>query len=254
MVVLCQSYTITNVFKIILHTRKVSKVADSSSGIGTLSEWSLHASLKEHYCRPEDQIEVTVDGFVVDIVRENLLIEIQTTNFGAMKKKLRRLLPKSKVRIVYPIAQKKLIIRESLDGSVVLGQKYSPKRGTLIQIFEELVYIPFLAKHENFSLEAVLIEEIERKRKDGRGSWRRKGWSIVDRELKEIIQTRLFEKPTDYLDLLPDIESPFTNSEIAKALKIPVYQARKMTYTMRKMQLLKKEESKGRALSFSIKS
>ncbi len=228
-------------------------MSDSSSGIGTLHEWKLHAALKKHYCRPEDQMEVSVDGFVIDIVRDGLLIEIQTSNFGSMKKKLQRLMSKSKVRVVYPIARKKLVVRESLDGSSIIGQRYSPKKGTIFQIFDELVYIPFLAKNENFSLEVVLIEEIERKRRDGRGSWKRKGWSIVDRELKEIIQTRLFESPTDYLELLPDIETPFTNTEIAKELKIPVHLVRKMTYTMRKMQIIKKEGMRGRALTFSIK-
>ncbi len=227
-------------------------MSDSSSGIGTLHEWSLHASLKKHYCRSEDQMEVSIEGYVIDIVRDGLLIEIQTTNFGSMKKKLRRLLSKSKVRIVYPIAERKLIVRESLDGSSILGQRYSPKRGTMAEIFDELVYIPYLAKHENFSLEAVLIEEVERKRRDGRGSWKRKGWSIVDRELREIIQTRLFETPADYLGLLPDIGTPFTNSDISNALEIPAHLARKMTYTLRKMLLLKKEGMRGRAPTYSI--
>ena len=48
--------------------------------IGTLNEKSLHAALKEWYAKPEDLIEVPVDGFTVDIVRGDLLIEIQTRN------------------------------------------------------------------------------------------------------------------------------------------------------------------------------
>ncbi len=37
--------------------------------IGTLRESDLHAALKRHYARPSDQIEVAVDGYVIDIVR-----------------------------------------------------------------------------------------------------------------------------------------------------------------------------------------
>ena len=39
------------------------------AGIGVLNEKPLHASLKDFCARPGDQFEVTVDGFVIDIVR-----------------------------------------------------------------------------------------------------------------------------------------------------------------------------------------
>jgi hypothetical protein len=51
----------------------------------------LHKSLKEWYSRPGDRLEVALDGFVIDIVREDLLIEIQTGNFAAIKAKLTHL-------------------------------------------------------------------------------------------------------------------------------------------------------------------
>jgi hypothetical protein len=34
----------------------------------------------------EDRFEVPVDGFVIDIVRDDLLIEIQTRNFSSLKR------------------------------------------------------------------------------------------------------------------------------------------------------------------------
>ena len=45
-----------------------------SSEIGTLNEKPLHAALKAWYAQPGDRLEVAVDGFVVDIVRGDLLI------------------------------------------------------------------------------------------------------------------------------------------------------------------------------------
>ena len=54
----------------------------SMNTIGTLNEKPLHAALKDWCARPGDQFEVFVDGFVVDIVRGNLLIEIQTGKKG----------------------------------------------------------------------------------------------------------------------------------------------------------------------------
>ena len=45
--------------------------------IGTLNEKPLHAGLKEWVARPGDAFEQPVDGYVIDIVRDDLLIEIQ---------------------------------------------------------------------------------------------------------------------------------------------------------------------------------
>ncbi len=39
------------------------------NGIGTLQENSLHAALKNWYAQPGDQLEIMVDGYVIDLVR-----------------------------------------------------------------------------------------------------------------------------------------------------------------------------------------
>ena len=43
--------------------------------IGTLNEGALHAQLKEWYCRPGDRLEQSVSGFVIDLVRGDLLVD-----------------------------------------------------------------------------------------------------------------------------------------------------------------------------------
>jgi hypothetical protein len=40
-----------------------------SRNIGLLNEKPLHAALKDWYARPEDRFEVSVDGFVIDVVQ-----------------------------------------------------------------------------------------------------------------------------------------------------------------------------------------
>jgi hypothetical protein len=42
-----------------------------------LGEKPLHASLKRMCSEPGDRVEQPVDGFVIDLVREDALIEIQ---------------------------------------------------------------------------------------------------------------------------------------------------------------------------------
>ena len=53
-----------------------------------MTEYSLHSELKDWYMASGDELEVTVGDFRVDILRGKLLIEIQTQNFSAVKKKL----------------------------------------------------------------------------------------------------------------------------------------------------------------------
>jgi hypothetical protein len=72
--------------------RSVLEVAASrQSGIpriGTLNEGALHAQLKDWYRCPGDRIAQVVNGFVVDLVRGDLLVEIQTGSFAPLRRKL----------------------------------------------------------------------------------------------------------------------------------------------------------------------
>src|ERR687896_696898 len=108
------------------------------TGIGLLNEKPLHASLKQWYARPGDRFEVPVDGFVIDIVRDDLLIEIQTRNFSAIKSKLTRLSDAHRVRLIYPIVQEKWIIRSGNGDRGALIRRKSPKRGRFEDLFWEL--------------------------------------------------------------------------------------------------------------------
>jgi hypothetical protein len=97
-------------------TKKCEAKTGSKQRIGTLGEKSLHSALKEWYRQPGDLLEKIVDGFHIDIVRHTLLIEIQTTNFSSIKNKLNTLTEKHRVRLVFPIAQEKWIVRLSAEG------------------------------------------------------------------------------------------------------------------------------------------
>jgi hypothetical protein len=74
------------------------------NAIGKLNEQPLHAALKAWYARPEHPVEVPVDGYVIDLVQGERLIEIQTGNFSDIKRKLHELVPRYPVRLIYPVA------------------------------------------------------------------------------------------------------------------------------------------------------
>ncbi len=170
--------------------------------VGARGEKSLHAALKRWYARPGDQIEAMVDGYRIDIVRDDLLIEIQTHNFGALRDKLNHLLAGHTVRLVYPIAVEKWIVRLAADGAL-LSRRRSPKRGRVEDVFTELIRLPALLSNPHFTLEVLLIRAEEHRRDDGLGSWRRQGWSLYDHILLDVIEPVTWATPQDLLYLLP---------------------------------------------------
>lgn len=221
--------------------------SDQTAHIGTMRENSLHAALKKRLARPGDEFEVEVDGYFVDIVHGDLLIEIQTGNFTALKGKLGRLLPNHPVCVVYPIAQERWVRRITAEGEQISYRK-SPKRGRIEELFLELVRLPRLVIHKNFSLKVLLIQEEVVWRDDGQGSWRRKGWSVADKVLLDVLSFRDFHGPGDYLGLLPDgLGRPFSNKDLAGALGMRGRLAGKMTYCLRKMGVIEVVGKDGRA-------
>jgi hypothetical protein len=217
--------------------------------IGTLREGSLHAALKAWYAQPGDQFEVKVDGSIIDIVRGDLLIEIQTRGFSSIKRKLIRLIDKHAVHLIYPIASEKWLVRSDSDGTQISRRK-SPRRGRIEHLFMEMVNIAHLIEHANFTLEVVFIreEEVWSQAANGhRRSWRNKGWTRHDRRLIEVIESKQLHNPMDFLTVLPaDLPAQFTNQELAKVSRQPRYLAQRITYSLRHMGALSMVGKRGR--------
>ncbi|MEE8355198.1 MAG: hypothetical protein V3S09_05160 [Candidatus Bathyarchaeia archaeon] len=216
-------------------------------------ENSLHEGVKLWYAEPGDLIEENVEGYLIDVVRGEQLIEIQTGNFSAIKKKLAKLILHHRVRLVHPVSQRKWIVRIDPDGETI-SRRRSPRRGRVEDVFLELVYMPNLIQEPNFSLEVLLIHSEEILKNDGRGSWRRRGWSIHDRRLLEVVERHTFSEPRDFHRLLPDSLHPeFTTRQLSEALGLRRNIAQKMVYTLRHMEAIQATGKKGRARVYSIK-
>ena len=208
--------------------------------IGLLNESSLHRELKNIYSTGNTRKELSVDDFVADILgQDDLIIEIQTSNFSKIKRKLSALLPTHRIRVVYPLALEKYLTVYDEGLEKILYRRKSPKRQGIGDMVDELVRIIKLVVHPNFELEILMIHEEEIRRKDGEGSWRRKGVSIVDRRLCGIIEKKLLQKPADYLILIPeDCPKQFTNKQLAEIMNLPRHKTQKITYCLRHLDLI----------------
>lgn len=225
---------------------------NSRSGIGTLNENSLHADIIHSLFQDGDQLEAEVDGFYIDLLRQDKAIEVQTKNLGKLSRKVLSLADNIPVEIVVPIHKTKIISKLDRDGNLV-SQRKSPKQGKVIDIFDELVRATDIFSHPSISLTIIMIEADEVWKDDGKGSWRRKGWSIHERRLIRTLSEHRFQSPEDLLSLLPkSLPSPFTNQNLSKTLGIRASTAGKITYTFRKMNLLEVIGKEGNAYLFKI--
>ena len=82
------------------------KCADT--GIGTLGEKAIHKTLKLYYEPDESKHEIEVLGSVADVLSENGIIEVQSSNFKYLVPKLEKFLPQYPVTVVYPIVARKI--------------------------------------------------------------------------------------------------------------------------------------------------
>ena len=221
--------------------------------IGTLSEKGLHADLKDFLVRPGDKIECPVDGYVADILRDDQLIEIQTRNFGAMRKKLTHLLGYYPVHLVHPIAVERIIIWQDAEGNENKRKK-SPRKGRPIDFFKELVYIRDLVMHPNLTFEILMTREEVIKRQDPkRKRW--KGWYVYDRRLVEVIDRIVLGSYSDFRNLLPgDLNPPFTNKELAQKLGCTPRHAGTITYTLKRMGVIREVGKRGNAILYAQNS
>ena len=231
-----------------------NSVNASGNHIGSLNENSLHASLKGWYQIPGDIIEAKYHSYYIDLVRGDLLIEIQTRNLYQIRRKIEALLLNNPVRLVYPISLEKWILRPT--STETFSRRKSPRRGNIFDLFYEFTRITSLVNYENFSFQVLFIKEEVIYAPPGtgqrKGSWRRKGWIIKDRRLVEVVDSRLFNSKKDFLallDVLP-IEAQFTVKDLGENINVNHKLAARILYSFRKMDLIYQSGKQGRAYAY----
>ncbi len=224
-----------------------TRAAVTEPHIGTLNEGSLHAALKADYAEPGDRFEVPLDGFVIDIHRGDLLIEIQTASFAAMGRKLDHLLSEHRILLVHPIAVETYLEKPGAKP------RRSPKRGSIHSLFEELVSIPTLLDHPNLSLEAVLVSVTRIQKVDPTARRGRGGFRTTDRVLREILDRRRFDGPADLVALIPDDLPPvFTTADLARHAGVGRDVAQRMAYCFRSLGLFDERRRTRACIEYSF--
>ena len=209
--------------------------------IGTKNESTLHRTLKYQYSGPGGKTEAAVGDFVADgISASGEYIEVQTGSFAPLIKKVKEFASLGKVRIIHPIAVTKRIEVYDEKGAFLYRRK-SPRKGTPWDIFDALLHAPELPLNKHVTIELVMLDVTEKRIKDGKGSWRRRGISVKDREMSAFREKIIFKKPKDFLRFIPFKKNEeFTVSSLAKKAEITADTARKALYVLTKMKLVKR--------------
>jgi hypothetical protein len=226
----------------------------ATPGLSTYREGSLHATLKALYARPGHRVEEKVAGYVVDVVSDDELIEIQTASFASAARKLRGLVAEHRIVLVHPIAVERWLVRVDADGAIT-SRRRSPKRGIGLDLFRELTALPELVAHPNFRIELAMIreEEIRGPVPDGVRYRYARDWQRIDRRLVEVVGIVRVNTPADLLELLPPgLPSPFTTADIAAAARRPRSLAARATYCLEKSGAARNAGKRGRLTLFEV--
>jgi hypothetical protein len=218
------------------------------AGIGALNETPLHAALKHAVAPAGARFEVPLEGYVIDAVHQDLLIEIQTRHVGQMRPKLERLLRHHRLRLVLPVTETTWILKRGPQPS----RRRSPKRGHPADVARELVAIPDLLTHPNLEFELVLIQAEEvREHREG-VAWRRRGWVTVDRHLLSILEQRRWAGAAGLLGFLPDGQpTPFGSAEVAAHSGMGRRSAQALLYCLRRIGAITAVAKVGNALHYA---
>lgn len=201
-------------------------------------ETSLHRQLKERYADGAAQQEVKLGAYRIDVMHADQLVEIQHGSLAAIRDKIARLLRDHRVLIVKPILARKRILKLKRRGGAIVTERWSPKRGTPLDLFDELVFFTRVFPHDNLTIEVPLVEVEERRFPGhGRKRWRRPNdHQVEDVRLVDVQQVYRFQTALDLRQLLPNqLPEPFHTGHLAEQLSVRRWVAQRIAYCMREM-------------------
>lgn len=220
------------------------------SSIGTYRESSLHRSLKFRYS-DIGKTEIEVGGYVCDGQSDTgELIEVQTGSFGPLKEKIRNLAQNQKIRIVHPVIKTRYIEVYDTEGKLLRRRK-SPGKGSIWDVFDALLYAPELCLAPNLTLELVLLDIAEKRKDDGKGTWRRRGITIEDKIPVAWHESVILKKTRDYNLFIPFKKSEaFTVKDLGEKAGIKIQLARKCLYVLNRAGLIERTGKQGKAFLY----
>jgi len=237
-----------------LARQKVIGIDRQRLGIGTLSEKTVHAILKNYYEPDEDKQEIPIENFVADIYANGEIIEIQTRQFNKLRDKLQTFLSLYPVTIVYPIPREKWLIWIDETTGQLSNKRKSPVKGNPYMAFVELYKIKMFLKNPNLRLHLVLIDMEEYRLLNGWSKDKKKGSTRYDRIPTQLVEEIEINCLADYMQFVPyELEEDFTTKDFAKAAHIPTQLAQTVLNILYYVGTVERTGKEGRSYLYSVR-
>lgn len=221
-------------------------------GIGTYSEKMLHRVLKFYFEPDEDKHEIEYLGSVADVLNDFGVTEIQTSSFGRLVPKLKRFLPKTHVRVVCPITERRTIMRVDLESGESRQPRKSPKKGRPTDALSDISMIKDLLPHENLEIVIVMLDVTETRTISGRfrvGRKRTEKINSMPTALNSLITLRTVD---DYRALLPeDMPDELTAKDFERIFGLKGRESHAALMLLLKLGILTRRKE-GRAFIYSV--
>jgi hypothetical protein len=218
-------------------------------------ETSLHRDLKRLYAGAGARTEVAISGYRIDAVSRGRLIEIQHGSLAAIRDKIGRLLAEHRVLVVKPIVRTKLLVKRPGRGEAAVSSRMSPKRGAIVDVFDELVYFTRVFPHPRLALEVVLVD-VEEHRYPGHGRrrrWRRRDHVVEDQKLVAVGRRVRLRGAADLVKLLPArLPGEFHTLALAELCRVRRDVAQRIAYCLREMRAIEQVGKRGNALVYRL--
>ena len=213
-------------------------------------ETSLHRDLKTLYAGRDAQFEVSLGGYRIDVTSEGRLVEIQHGSLAAIRDKVRTLLKDHTVVVVKPIVVDKVLVRRECKDGLVTSRRKSPKRGTLFDLFDDLVHFTRVFPHQRLTLDVPLVE-VEEWRYPGHGRrrrWRLNDYQVEDQKLVAVHATYRFQTAADLARLVGNgLPQPFHTGHLAQLLQVQRWIAQRIAYCFRQTGAVREVGKQGNA-------
>lgn len=226
-------------------------------------ETSLHRELKNRYADDQAQVEVRRGAYRIDAIDGDELIEIQHGSLAAIRDKVRALLADHRVRVVKPIVCGKLLVKRKRKGGPIVERRLSPKRGSLLSVFDELVYFTKTFPHPRLTIELLLVD-VEEWRYPGHGRrrrYRQNDFVVEDQKLSAVHGVHRLQTAADLCELLklsPScsaagvLPATFHTGHLAEHLDVRRFIAQRIAYCLRETGAALQVGKQGNALLYQL--
>ena len=191
------------------------------TGIGQLSEKTMHRILKL-YIEPDDKKhEQKYLGSVADVINSDGIYEIQTRSIEKLLRKLTKYLTESKVTVVLPIISEKRLRWLDKERGEFSESRKSSKHENEYTAVADLYKIRSVLSDKNLAVKLIILKAEEYKYLDGLDKTGKKGATKIECIPTELLGEIDLKESGDYKKFIPDaLGDVFTSKDFAVATKI----------------------------------